>query len=105
MYPPHIYDEYFAALQGRGLLADIEKMAKSRRDVVAVDSTPTDNGWKVEVRTTNGAYRLLRAGDKFHLAVERDGKTVKGKEYPCKEDRLVEASIDFLTSLLRSVPR
>jgi hypothetical protein len=101
----YIHDEYFQALKGRGLLADIEKMAKARRDVLAVESTPTSNGWKVEVRTVNGAFRLVRANDKFHLAVEQSGRTVVGKEYAVKEDGLVEASIDFLSAFLRSTPK
>lgn len=105
MSTPYIHDEYFDALRGRGLLADIEKMAHSRRDLIEVDTSPTDTGWKVEVRTASGTYRILRSQDKLHLAVERDGTVVRGKDYQCREDGLVEASIDLLTALVRGAPR
>lgn len=101
----YIHDEYFNALRGRGLLSDIERMAHSRRDLIAVDTLPTDTGWKVEVRTASGSYRLLRNQDKLHFAVEREGAVVKGKDYPCREDGLVEASIDLLAALVRGAPR
>jgi len=105
MGTPYIHDEYFKALQGRGLLADIEKVAHSRRDLVGVDSTPTDTGWRVDVRTASGTYSLLRSQDSLHLVVEREGGKVSSKDYRCREDGLVEASIDFLTALVRSAPK
>jgi len=103
--PVYIHDEYFEALKGRGLLSDIERMARARRDFIAIESMPTGTGWKVEVRTLTGSYRLLRVNDRIHLAVDQAGRSAIGREYPCQEDGLVEASIDFLSSFLRSTPR
>ena len=100
----YIHDEYFSALEGRGLLGDIKRMAKARRDVVAIETNPTDTGWLVEVRTHTGAFRLARSNDKLYFAVDRGG-AVQTKDYPCTEDRLVEASVDFLSAFLRSTPR
>lgn len=105
MSTPYIHDEFFQALRGRGLLSDIEKMAKARSDVVAIDTLPTDTGWQVEVRTHTGSFKLARSTDKIHLAVARHGLAAIAKEYPCQQDGLVEASIDFLSAFLRSTPR
>ena len=100
----YIHDELFSALEGRGLLGDIQRMAKARRDVVSIDTDPTDTGWLVEVKTHTGSFRLARSNDKLYFAVDQGG-TVQTKEYLCTEDRLVGASIDFLSALLRSTPR